>query len=103
MARKSLAVIDPQLAEAAEEFKDISEIRYELAMDVYNAQDAKTKVVIDKIVATLQQFSKTDNEIVGWNLMYLATEIVKDLAFMDIRVAEFEFPVQMCAMCGVVL
>ena len=118
MARKSLADIDPALSSIVDEFKELSEVRLEIAQDAYNVQDDETKKTIDRMVATLQQYAtgyitakvnktavpvKIDHDYIGYNLFYLAVEIVKDLAFMDIRVAEFEFPEQLCASCGVEL
>lgn len=118
MARKSLADIDPELVSVLDEFKSLSEVRYEIARDAYNVQDDATKQVIDRMVATLQQYAtgyitakvnktavpvKIDHDYLGYNLLYLAVEIVKDLAFMDIRVADFEFPEQFCASCGIEL
>jgi hypothetical protein len=115
MARKTLADIDPRLAPIVEEFQVLSEVRQEIAKDAYDVQDAGTQRTIDRMVATLQQYAtgyitakvgktvvpvKIDNDFIGMNLFYLAVEIVKDLAFMDIRVAEFEFPEQLCAVCG---
>lgn len=34
------------------------------------------------------------------NALYLATEIFKDLALLDIRVADFEFVDEVCVECG---
>jgi hypothetical protein len=118
MARKTLADIDPKLSSIVDEFKMLSEVRFEIAQDAYAVQDELTQATIDRMVATLQQYAtgyitakvgKTavpvaiDNDYIGYNLFYLAVEIVKDLAFMDIRVAEFEFPDQVCASCGIEL
>ena len=118
MARKTLADIDPKLASVVDEFKELSEVRQEIAKDAYDVQDELTQQTIDRITATLQQYAtgyitakvnrsavpvKIDNDFIGMNLFYLAVEIVKDLAFMDIRVAEFEFPEQICASCGIEL
>lgn len=115
MARKTLADIDPKLQSVLDEFKDVSEIRLELALDTYSIQDEETQKVIDRIAATLQQYAtgyitakvnrtvvpvKIDNDFLGYNLFFLAVEIAKDLAFMGVKVAEFEFPEQLCAQCG---
>lgn len=115
MARKSLADIDPDLRRATEEWQSISLVKYEMAKDAYDLQDDKTQKVIDRIVGTLQQYAtghitvkvggsyvsvKISNEYLGYNLLYLAVEVVKDLAFVDIRVANFTFPELLCAVCG---
>jgi hypothetical protein len=118
MARKSLKDIDPNLSSFVDEFTSLSEVRLDMALDAYSVQDEETQAVIDRIAATLQQYATgyvtakvgkaaipvaIDNDLLGYNLFYLAVEIVKDLAFMDIRVAEFEFPDQVCASCGIEL
>lgn len=115
MARKSLADIDPDLRRATEEFESISLVKYEMAKDAYDLQDDKTQKVIDRIVGTLQQYAtghitvkvggsyvpvKITNEYLGFNLLYLAVEVVKDLAFLDIRVESFKFPELLCAVCA---
>jgi len=121
--RKSITAFSPKSIErmeneAVEEFKMVSEIKYELAKDAYDLQDDETKAVIDRIVDTLRQYAsgyitiqlnppegamvpvKIENKYLGYNLLWLAVEIVKDLAFTDIRVANFEFPQSLCAQCG---
>lgn len=121
MPRKSVIDLkssDNLLDQATEEFKDVSEVKAEMARAVYDQQDAKTKAVIDSIHATLQHYAtgyitvqlappsgaltpvKLDNEYLGYNLLYLAVEIVKDLAITGIRVASFVFPPSLCVECG---
>lgn len=113
MARKT--AIDPALTEAIDDFIAISEAKYEIAKDIYDTQDKLTQEVIDHIVTTLQTYASGTAQVkVGrekqtiqisdehrdYNLLYLAIEIVKDLAFMDIKVANFEFAPGLCASCG---
>ena len=115
MARKTLADIDPRLTSVVEDFKAVSMVKGEMARDAYDLQDRETKLVIDRIVGTLQQYAtgflnvkvggtyvpvKVDNEYLGYNLMYLAVEICKDLAFVGERVANFVFPPSLCVKCG---
>lgn len=115
MARKTLADIDPRLKSVVEDFEAMSLVKHEMAVDAYELQDKETQAVIDRIVATLRQFATgfitakvggtyvpvpIDNKYLGYNLLYLAVEIVKDLAFLDIRVATFEFPPSLCVKCG---
>jgi hypothetical protein len=124
MPRKQLTNLkssDKLLADAIEQFHGVSEVKYELAKEAYAIQDIDTKAVIDRIAATLRQHAngyiqvqldpprgalvpvKIENEYLGMNLLWLAIEIVKDLAFVGIRVAKFKFPEQVCAQCGVQL
>jgi len=109
VARKTLADVDLVLRRATEEFESISLVKYEMAKDVYDLQDADTKKVIDKIMDILGQYATgyttngdvpVTDEYMNYNLLYLAVEVVKDLAFVDIRIANFTFPESMCAVCG---
>lgn len=121
MPRKSVTDLKSakrKLNEAMEEFESLSEVKYELAKAAYEVQDAKTQQVIDRIVATLRTYAtgyvtfqlapprgalstvKITNEYLGYNLFYLAVEVMKDLAMMGIKVAEFTFPPALCAQCG---
>jgi hypothetical protein len=121
MARKSVTDLKSakrKLEEAIEEFEQMSEMKFELAKTVYDTQDAKTQAVIDRIVTTLRVYAtgyitlqlapphgaptavKITNEYLGYNLFYLAVEVVKDLAIMGTRVAEFDFPPALCSQCG---
>lgn len=121
MARKSVTNLrsaDKLVEEAVEFFKSVSEIKYELAKDAYDAQDEETKAVIDRIHDTLRVYAsgyitvqlsppsgdlvpvKIDNDYLTYNLLWLAVEIIKDLAILGTRVANFEFPPSMCAICG---
>lgn len=115
MARKSLTDIDPQLKSVLEEFQAVSLVKHEMFEDAYKLQDTQTKRVIDRIVGVLQTYAtghitatvnntvypiKIGNEYLGYNLAWLALEVVKDLAICDIRVASFKFPESLCIKCG---
>jgi hypothetical protein len=87
-----------------------------MAKDAYDLQDEETQAAIDRIVCTLQSYVtgflnvkvagasyvpvKIDNEYIGYNLLYLAVEVAKDLALLNIRVANFTFPPVLCVVCG---
>lgn len=99
-------------------FKMASDARYRLAMQAYEAQDAETRLALDTMRDRLRQFGtgyirvfpdgKQGGSIAipiepvyqDQNILYLATEIFKDLALMDIRVESYEFPKVFCAECG---
>jgi hypothetical protein len=121
MARKSITDLPSSAKltkDAIEQYKSVSEIKYELAKEAYDEQDAATQAVIDRMVETLRTYCtgyinvqlqpptgarvpvKLTNEYLGYNLLFLAVEIVKDLALLDIKVASFRFPKSMCAVCG---
>lgn len=115
MARKTLTDIDPRLKSVVEDFHAVSLVKYEMAKDAYDLQDETTQKVINRIVGTLQTYAtgyitakvggtiypvKIDNEYLGYNLLFLAMEIAKDLAFVNVRVAKFTFPPSLCVKCG---
>lgn len=105
-----------QVVQQIDEFKERSVIRYRIAKAAYDAQDAKTKRVILSIQdqlklgasGTVRVFPdgntsvavKVDFEYVDYNTLYVATEIMKDLALMDVKVANYTFPTVYCAECG---
>jgi len=95
-------------------FKEASERRFEIANEAYAAQDQKTKAVLDAMVSqlmigasgTISVRSGTTSvpvevgiDYVEYNALYVATEILKHLAMMDIRVANYKFPTVYCAEC----
>jgi len=92
--------------------------RYKLAMRAFDAQDDKTKDALLLMVERLRSLSTgqiriwpngrreasivvpIEPEQIDQNLMYLATEILKDLSLFDIKVANYEFPPSYCIECG---
>lgn len=89
----------------------VSEMKAELAKDVYELQDKETKAAIDKIIGTLRSYSESSIKVLGegvdihkltldMNLLYLAVEVVKDLGLVGYKVANFHFPTELCAACG---
>lgn len=110
MARKTLAV-DPVI----EEFEAVGRVKDEMAHDVIDIQDAETQAAIDIILGTLQTYAtgyitpkigetnvpiKVDNEYITMHLRWLAVEIAKDMALVGIRLGNFVFPKNLCAVCG---
>jgi hypothetical protein len=109
---------DKEVEKQLELFQAATKARYRIATAAFEAQDEKTKEAIrmirDRIsimaTGTIRVFPKgkqnpgvtvtISQEYVDQNLLYAATEIVKDLAFMDIRVENYEFPKVYCAECG---
>jgi hypothetical protein len=61
-----------------------------IANEIFEHQDLDTQAALDRIA---ECFPPRDG-------MYVATEIVKDMAQMDVQVANFEFPPKLCAECG---
>lgn len=109
---------EKRLAHQLELFRMATEARYELAMKAYKAQDRETQEALDLIVARLRTVStgqirifpdgRTQPGVVvpiepaqaDQNILFLATEILKDLALMDVKVANYEFPKVYCVECG---
>ena len=104
--------------EIVEEYELLSEIRAELATDMYEAQDEETKLLIDSVVKILRSHAEASiftkvgrsntslsvtGETVKQNTLYLAIEIVKDLGLFGYKVGGFVFPEDMCSGCGVTL
>jgi hypothetical protein len=109
---------DEAVARQLELFEAATKSRYRIATAAFEAQDEKTKEAIRMIrdrlsviaTGTIRVFPNgrqnpgvtvtIGQEFVDQNLLYIATEIVKDLAFMDIRVENYEFPKVYCSDCG---
>lgn len=118
MARKTIIQTDSRLMEALEEAKAIIEIRHEIAQEAYDFQDEKTKGAIDMIVRRLRLAAtatvnvrvnpprgatvpvKIEQQYVDFNLLFIATEIVKDLALCGIKIASYKFPPTFCVACS---
>lgn len=119
MSRKTaedLKSVDKLLDMAYEQFAFITAVKAELAQEVYDAQDAETKraintiksklrqLVTDTIILTLENGGKAEAQITAedleQNVLWLAVEIVKDLAIVGVQVANFKFPTKSCAICG---
>jgi hypothetical protein len=118
VARKSVVGTDKQIKEAVDEFYALCEVRYDIAKAAYDAQDAETKEVLDRIRDRLrlavtgyitvtinpphsgQVPVRVEQKYIDYNLMFVATEILKDLGLFGIRVANYEFPETHCVSCG---
>ena len=110
--------LDKRIQEQLEIFHAATEARYRIAMVAFDTQDENTKEALRMIrdrlavlsTGTIRIFpdgkrnpgvtTQISQEYVDKNLLYMATEIVKDLAFMDIRVENYNFPKVYCAECG---
>lgn len=119
MARKHVVTGEKQIAEAIEEFALMCEVRYEIAKAAFDFQDDETKEVLSRIrdrlrLAVTGYISvqvnpphsgtvpvKIEPKYIDMNLLYVATEILKDLALFGIRVANYKFPDMHCSNCGV--
>jgi hypothetical protein len=120
VARKhaTAKVTDKKLREAIEEFEALCEVRGEIAKAAYDAQDSETQQVLERIRDRLRLAVtgyvqvmvdpphsgvvsvKVEQRFLDFNLMFVATEILKDLGLFGIRVASFEFPPMLCTNCG---
>lgn len=113
---KSKKAARPKVAKAQNPEKAISEIRrivearHRIAMAVYNSQDSLTQEVLDRIRDRLRIAAtgvvqingkpfKMEQELIDFNLLFIATEILSDLALNDIQIANFNFHPAYCAEC----
>ena len=103
------------LALAQERFHKDAVERRSKAQKHYEAQDDDTQEAIDRMAAMLEKIarrqmwvrigenkvvSQIDAEDITMNMFYMANEIIKDLAVMDVKVANYKFPGNLCAECG---
>jgi hypothetical protein len=116
---KKIPSRDPSwVKEQVEEFKRRTEIRARLALTAFEAQDMKTQEVLERIrdnlvigatgeIRVYKAGKRTESatvqvelKLIEDNALWMATEILKDLAMMDIKVAGYKFPDVYCAECG---
>ena len=96
-------------------FNEQSRARAQMAERAYNAQDVETREALDSMVDRIISCSRgliavrvDDRKVAAAipvsairdNALYLATEIVKDLAVLDIRIANYRFEKDICVVCG---
>lgn len=119
MAAKKKVPAIPFAKQAEKEFEDLKgrwKPLHALAQRAYDAQDAMTQdaldVMVERIIAISRgavvfsnrkgdklafQIDENDKKM---NALYLATEIMKDLAQLDIRLASYKFLPNVCVECG---
>jgi len=119
---KKKASRNKEIEKQVELFQRATQARYDLARQAFDAQDEQTQEVIVRIQKMLcvnasgvVKFHPNGNrreggipvtvdmDYIEMNAFYMAMEILKDLAMMDVRVANFKFPESFCAECGVKL
>lgn len=103
------------LAQELAVFRQQAQARAEIAQRAYDAQDKETKLALDSMVDRIVSISRgvatfnvrgkkvaaeVPTESIKHNALYLATEILKDLAMLDIRIANFRFDPARCSECG---
>lgn len=114
--RKTLAATPSRLDEAVENWRSLTEIRGIIAQEAFDYQDDLTQEVISRIRDRLREAAtgwvsiklpgqtvysfRVEQDYVDFNLLYIATEIAKDLAFFDVKLANYKFPPLMCVRCG---
>jgi hypothetical protein len=93
-----------------EQYKVITETRYMVAKEIYDSQDSLTQEVLDRIRDRLRIAStglinvngqpvKLEQKYIDFNLLFLATEILSDLALNSVRVAKFKPSQKYCIEC----
>lgn len=92
------------------EIKRIIDARYRIARTIYDNQDGVTKEFIDRLVDRLRIAStgvvsingkpyKLELQYQDFNLLFIACDILSDLALNNIQVANFDFNPAFCAEC----
>lgn len=91
--------------------------RYEKARRGYVKQSDDTQDALDRMTALLVRIARKHmwvsvgkredrvviqipEETIYHNMFYMASEILKDLATFDVRVADYTFPADVCVECG---
>lgn len=106
---KKVAKAQP-VSDALKNYRAITESRFRIAKAVYEHQDDLTKEVIDRIRDRLRIAStgvvsvngkpyKLEQEYVDFNIWFIATEILSDLALNGIQIANFKFHPAYCSEC----
>ena len=110
MARKSADLLSGIITESAKltEFEMITLVQYESAKDAYDAQDDETKAALDVIKNTIRTYAlaettdgiEIDEDVLDQALLVLTMQVASDLALLDIKVANYSFPANICVACG---
>lgn len=89
--------------------------KMQYAKAIYDHQNGATRDAIDRMQSLLIRISRKQMKVgtgmkkmtveipkdAIWNTaFYMAVEMLKDLAYMDIRVADFNWPEDQCMTCG---
>lgn len=103
--------------DALEKFQAESLARFEKAQKFVELQDADTRDALDRMISLLEDIARPSilvrpendrkhgitvllpKETITHNATWMAVEILKDLGSMDVRVASFKFPKDLCATC----
>lgn len=102
---------------AMADFSAEAKKRYDKAHRSYKQQDDDTQDALDRMTTLLCRIARKKmwvttggrqdrvvmtipEETVYHNMFYMAVEILKDLAVMDVRVANYTFPADTCVECG---
>jgi len=107
MARKSADLLSGRDVKLSE-FEMITLVQYESAKDAYDAQDDETKAALDVIKNTIRTYAlaettdgiEIDEDVLDQALLVLTMQVASDLALLDIKVANYSFPANICVACG---
>jgi hypothetical protein len=104
----AVKAVNPE--EVLKRYRKLTKTRYKMAIQVYEAQDSLTKEVIDRIRDRLVLAStgivsvngrpvKLEQKYIDFNILFLACEIVSDLAILGIQVGNFKPSKMFCMEC----
>jgi hypothetical protein len=110
---------NPKIAKQLKTWNLQNEARLRIAKAHFDAQDKETQEAISYVRDRIVSYSsghavfypegkrqpaglvvEIDPEMILANALYMATMIFKDLATMDVQVANYQFPDLICAECG---
>lgn len=108
--------LQKQATRVMADFTAEAKARYDKAKKLYDKQDADTQEALDRMTTLLCRIAKRHmwvgvgkvgdrvvseipETVIYHNMFYMAVEILKDLAQMDVKVAGFEMPSTLCAEC----
>lgn len=94
-----------------DDFEALTMVKYDVARDVFAAQDDKTQKALQKLADEIEKqttgsvkigrkFVQAGTLLIQYSAFTLAIEIAKDLAVCGVRVANFVLPADLCFVCG---
>lgn len=103
MARKII-----QISDELQEWRELAEMYGELSSEAFEHQDENTKSIAWKLASTISKTlvmpseatrEDSDRSVPAISI-FIAMEILKDLALFDIKVNTYSFVPDICVTCG---
>jgi hypothetical protein len=118
IVKKKQRIPEDVIKQQLEIFEQATNARYRIARLAYEAQDSETRRILDMVCDRLKTAGSgyirifpngkrnpsvaipINLEFQDKNILFIATEILKDLALFDVKVANYKFPKVYCVNCG---